>query len=236
MRSFAERSSETELMDTEAVDFEEFRACLKNLALVNTLTLTHHPLMAWLGRATRQFKPGDRVSVVDIGYGYGEVLRAVHDWCLAKGFEPDLTGIDLNPWSAASARAATPTGTRIDYRTGDVFAYEPSRPVQFVVSSQFTHHLGDSDVVRFIAWMERTATHGWFICDLHRHPVPYYVFKALARLARWHRFIQHDGPVSIARSFRRAEWRRLAAAAGLAPDAITVAWHIPFRFSVERFR
>src|SRR3954464_11557525 len=101
MQSFAERSGDTELMDTESVNLEEFRACLRDLAVVNSLTLTHSPVLAWLKRATRDLRPGDRVSLVDVGYGYGDLLRIVHRWCVTKGFEPDLTGVDLNPWSAA---------------------------------------------------------------------------------------------------------------------------------------
>lgn len=33
----------------------------------------------------------------------------------------------------------------------------------FIVSSSFTHHLEDADLVRFIPWMGRYAAHGWFI-------------------------------------------------------------------------
>jgi SAM-dependent methyltransferase len=234
--SFAQRSTETELMDTEAAGFEEFRGCLEDLALVNTVTLARAPTLAWLRRATRDMRPGDRLSLVDVGFGYGDMLRAIHRWCVAKGFEPDLTGIDLNPWSAASAMEATPQDMKIAYITGDVFAFERREPVQFIVSSQFTHHLTDADAARFLAWMERTATRGWFVSDLHRHPVPYYFFRTMARLAGWHRFVQHDGPVSIARSFRRSDWRRIAAAAGLAPDSLAITWHVPFRLCVGRTR
>jgi 2-polyprenyl-3-methyl-5-hydroxy-6-metoxy-1,4-benzoquinol methylase len=223
-------------MDTESVGFEEFRACLKDLAVVNKVTLTHAPTLGWLRRATRGFKPGDRLSLVDVGFGYGDLLRAIHQWCVRAGFEPDLTGVDLNPWSTASAKEANPAEMNIRYQTGDVFAFQSQEPVQFIVSSQFTHHLSDADAARFVAWMERTATRGWFVCDLHRHPVPYYVFRTVARLARWHRFVQHDGPVSIARSFSRADWQRIAAAAGLDPASIAITWHVPFRLCVGRIR
>ena len=52
-RSFAERSHETELMDTETVSLDDYRACLKDLATVNVLTMTHGPILKWLDRATR---------------------------------------------------------------------------------------------------------------------------------------------------------------------------------------
>jgi hypothetical protein len=82
--------------------------------------------------------------------------------------------------------------------------------------------------------MERTARRGWFVNDLHRHPIPYHAFRLMARAAGWHRFVQHDGPVSIARSFRRADWRRLAAEAGLGPSSVEIRWHVPFRLCVGR--
>jgi hypothetical protein len=234
--SFAQRSTEPELMDTEPVGFEDFRACLQDLATVNRVTLAQRPTLAWLGRATQGMRRGDTLSLLDVGFGHGDMLRAVHGWSVARGFVPDLAGIDLNPWSAASAREATPRGIAIDYRSGDVFAFRPDRPVQFIMSSLFAHHLGDADAARFIAWMEHTAMRGWFVNDLHRHPLPYHAFRVMARLARWHRFVQHDGPVSIARAFRRPDWQRLVAAAGLDPALVAIRWHAPFRLCVGRLR
>jgi hypothetical protein len=236
MSSFDERSTQSELMDDSAVSFDEFNACLRDLSRVNTVTLGRGPTLAWLSRATRTMRRGDTLSLLDVGFGHGDMLRAIHEWCLTKGFEPDLSGIDLSPWSAASARAATPSHMRITYHTEDVFAFQPERPVDLVVSSLFTHHLRDADIVKFVKWMESTAKRGWFINDLHRHPVPFYVFRAMARIAGWHRFVQHDGPVSIARSFRRADWERLTQAAGVEPPTTRIRWHIPFRICVSRMR
>ena len=41
-------------------------------------------------------------------------------------------------------------------------------PIDFVVSSLFTHHLSDAMIVRFLRWMEATARRGWLIYDLQR--------------------------------------------------------------------
>ena len=110
-----------------------------------------------------------------------------------------LEGIDLNPRSAVAAALATPQDMAITWRTGDVFAYRPASPPDFIVSSQFTHHLDDAQVVAFLDWLERTAAWGWFIADLHRHAIPYYGFRLLARLMGWHPIVRYDGTVSIAR-------------------------------------
>ncbi|MGE0745351.1 MAG: methyltransferase domain-containing protein [Rhodospirillales bacterium] len=230
------RSAATELMDTEPVGVEEYRRCLRDLAKVNTVTLTRRPILHWLKRAMSQVRPGERVSLLDVGYGYGDVLRAVCAWSRRRGFVLDLVGLDLNPMSEPIARAATPADMTIDFRTGDVFAADPGCRFDFVIASQMTHHLSDEALVAFIQWMERTATRGWLICDLHRHAIPLHAFGLLSRLAGWHRFVRHDGPVSIARSFRRQDWQRSLAAAGQDPAAVEIRWHVPFRLSVSRIR
>ena len=123
----------------------------------------------------------------------------------------------------------------ITYRTGDVFAIDAAESFDFIISSQFTHHLTDGQVVMFIRWMEAHARRGWFIGDLHRHWLPYYGFGLLAWLARWHPFVLSDGRISIARAFVPDDWRRLMRAAGLPADAM---WRspgiVPFRLCVAR--
>jgi hypothetical protein len=103
-----------------------------------------------------------------------------------------------------------------------------------VVSSLFTHHLGEADVVRFIKWMEQHAELGWFINDLSRGAIPYYLFRWFAKFAGLHRFVQHDGPVSIARSFVPEDWERMCAAAGQNGSDIVIRKFRPARLCVER--
>jgi hypothetical protein len=233
---FSRRSPETELMDTDALGPEDYRACLEDVATVNALTLTPGSVLTWLDLATRGQKPGDRVTVLDIGYSYGDLLRRSHAWSRHRGRGVDLVGIDLKPWSETIARAATPADVPIEYMTGNVFGFEPERQIDFVISSQTTHDLSNEELVIFIRWVERVAERGWFIADLHRHIIPFYAFRFLSRLARWRRFVQHDGPISVARSFRRADWEKLLHSAGLDLSAVTIRWHVPFRLRVSRLR
>ncbi len=227
------RTERTELMDTEAVEAQDFARCLADLATVNRVTLAHRPTLAFLARATRHLPRGAAISVLDVAYGHGDMLRAIARWAARRGLHATLEGVDLSPHSAPAARAATPPGMAIAFHTGDVFAFQPTRPPGFVVSSLFTHHLPDADVVRFLAWMEATATAGWFVNDLHRHRLSFHGFAALAAAARWHRFVRHDGPVSIARAFRPAEWHALLAHAGVTAEVRRV---FPFRLCVARLR
>ena len=220
-------------MDDPALPLADYQRCLRDLAIVNSVTLTHRPTLRWLERATADL-PGDRpVAVLDVACGAGDLLRAVHRWAARRGRRVRLEGIDLNPRSAAAAAAQTPAGMAIAWRTGDVFAYQPDPPPDLIVSSQFTHHLDDTDVVRFLRWLEAHAGRGWFVADLHRAALAYWGFGLLATLARWHPIVRHDGMASVARSFRRADWQRLLAEAGVTAE---IRWHLAFRWCVGRLR
>jgi SAM-dependent methyltransferase len=235
---FTRRSTADELMDTEPAGFEELQACLADLARVNRLTLAYRPTLRFLDRlAARGLLPEGRpLEVVDVGSGYGDMLREIGAWAAGRGVPVSLTGVDLNPWSRRAAALATPPGSPIRWVTADAFAYAPEDGIDVVVSSLFTHHLPDAQVARFLRWMEATARIGWFVNDLHRHALPYHFFRQFARLARFHRFVQHDGPVSIARAFVAADWRRLLGDAGIDQDAVEVRWTVPFRLTVARFK
>lgn len=235
--NFAERSQQDELMDTEPVSFEDFRACLVDLARVNRLTLAYRPTLAFFDRllpfARRLGRP---LEVVDVGSGYGDMLRAIDDWALRRDVSVSLTGVDLNPWSRMAAAEATEPSRKICWVTADAFEFDPPHGIDVVVSSLFTHHLPDPLVAKFLGWMEANARLGWFVNDLHRHPLPYHFFRHFAKLGGFHRFVQHDGPVSIARAFASSDWQRLLAQAAIAQRDVEIAWMLPFRLTVGRMK
>jgi SAM-dependent methyltransferase len=234
MRSFAERSPETELMDGDGVTAADFAACLRDLATVNTVTRARPPTLRWLADATAALPRGARFTLLDVGYGEGDMLRAVHAWAAARGFRPRLIGVDLNPRSEPAARAATDPATGIEFRTGDVFDFAPDETIDFIISSLVTHHLTDRQVGQFLMWMEARSVRGWFVNDLRRHWFAFYGFTALAAVMRWHRFVRDDGPVSIARSFVPDEWERALATAGITGATVTRVF--PFRLCVGRLK
>jgi SAM-dependent methyltransferase len=236
--TFAARATTPELMDTEHVSFEDFRACLEDLARVNRWTRTHAPTLSFLARLIRAVsaRARRRVHIVDVGSGYGDLLRAIDRWAERRGIPVVLTGVDLNPWSTRAAEEASGPRRAIRWVTADALAYDPPEGIDVVVSSFFTHHLSDAQVVEFLRWMERRARLGWFVNDLQRHALPYHVFRRWAGLAGYHRFVQHDGLVSITRAFRRDDWRRFLDTADIAADEARVRWRMPFRLTVERIR
>ena len=218
-------------MDAPGLDPAVYDRVLSDLARVNAWTLAARPTLAFLGRATLGVVA---FRLLDVGFGHGDMLRRIARWARRRHIAVDLVGVDLNPKSEAAARAATPTTTPVDYRTGDY--RDVPGPFDFVVSSLVAHHMTDAELDTFIRFMEANATRGWLINDLHRHSFAFHGFPLLARLIGAHPIVREDGQLSIARSFRPAEWREILARAGVPDGAARIVRCFPFRLCVERLR
>lgn len=225
---FSRRSAEHELMDSNNISFDEFHDCLKVLALINIFTFAYRPTIHWIKR----IKTNKPLVVLDAGSGGGDMLRM-----LAKT-DPSfvLTGVDLNPWSKKSAEMVTSRKMAIHFETADISVFSADRNIDVIISSLFTHHLSDDQIVHFLHWMDATARRGWFINDLHRHPLPYYFIKYVIKIFCRNRIVRHDAPVSVARAFSRADWRRLLERAGIAQNRAQIKWFFPFRYCVSCIR
>jgi SAM-dependent methyltransferase len=240
---FSRRALLEEEMD-QPLAYEDLRRCLRDLSVVNVLFQAHRPIVRWLNRlAESGLAPGDAsttpacpLRIVDVGCGYGDLLRKIERWAARRGVAVDLLGVDLNPHAVRAAREATPASSRIAFVRGEAQSIPQAAEADIVLCSGMTHHLAEPELVCLLRWMESTARLGWFICDLHRKPVPYRLFSACMRGPWWHRFIRPDGMRSIRRSFLEEDWLRLCAAAGLACPEVEIFACRPARLCVGRLR
>lgn len=233
---FSRRADLSELMD-EPCSYEELRECLRDLAQVNSVTFGYRPTLEWLEQFAPALHSGEALHVVDVGCGAGDVLRRIERWAAKRRMAVRLTGIDLNPNAVRAAREFTPEGSRIRWIAGEAYAFDATAdPVDVAISSLFMHHLPDDGIVGFLQWMESVARKGWLINDLYRSRNSYLGFKLLAMLARWHRFVRHDGPVSFRRSFVPDEWRNYVEAAGLPASDVCIFTRRPARLCVGRVK
>lgn len=229
MGMLAERTIQDEQMDDPDITPEVYAAVLADLARVNRWTLTANPALRFLQRATREM---NRFSLLDVGFGHGDVLRVIARWARRRNLDCQLVGVDLNPLSKDIANHASSDEPKIEFRTGD-YRDQPEQ-FDFVISSQVGHHMNSVQLRDFLQFMERRARRGWLLSDLDRHPVSYLGFPLLARLMRVHPIVREDGKLSIARSIRASEWPDILADADIDPEAVRLRRYVPFRLSLER--
>ena len=174
--------------------------------------------------------------LLDVGFGHGDMLRADRALGEAPDIAVDLIGVDLNPKSAAIARAATPIHWPIEYRTGDY--RDVAGPIDFIVSSAVTHHMSDAEIHDFL------ALHGGARgarLDGQRHPSRRLRLSRLS-LALPGDALAPDGArgraaVDRARLPRAPTGGALIDEAGLPdPAAPRIVRRFPFRLCVERLR
>ncbi|MFN2259560.1 MAG: methyltransferase type 12, partial [Parasphingopyxis sp.] len=76
-------------MDAADLDAETYDAVLAGLARVNRVTMARRPTLAFLERAV-----GGRKSftLLDVGFGQGDMLRAIARWAERREIAAELTG------------------------------------------------------------------------------------------------------------------------------------------------
>ncbi|MFD1610195.1 methyltransferase domain-containing protein [Sphingomonas tabacisoli] len=226
--SLAQRTIAEERMDSEELSPSEYAAVIGDLAKVNWWTMAARPTLSFVKRATKD-RP---FRLLDVGFGHGDMLRRIAAYAEKRGQTCGLVGVDLNPRSEPAARAATPSNMPIRYVTGD-YVELASEPWDLIVSSLVAHHMTHEQLVLFLRFMDATARMGWLINDLHRHTLPHLGFPVLATLMRWHPIVKADGTLSIARSYRPAEWPPILEEAGVSARVYRA---FPFRLCVESIR
>lgn len=233
MPDFSRRAHAAEWLDTAAPDRRERAAYFESLAWFNGMMLGHRPVLSWLTTATRGMR--EPLTLMDVGCGQGDLLRAIRRWSRARGVPLRLIGVDVEPETVAIAQQATAHDDAIEYLAADVFNLRPAIRIDFVVSSLLVHHFTDERVSAFVRWLETTAQRGWLICDLERHPVPYHAIGIAGRLAGIHPMVIEDGRISVTRALARAQWRPAVAAAGLDPESVRLSWFL-YRLAVSRLK
>ncbi len=190
---------------------------LADLRRINRWFGGHAVLRASLRRL---FAPSQRFRMLDIGAASGDTGVVVR-----RAF-PQSQVVSLDRLTRNLHLAAEPK------LVADAF-HLPFADASFDVaaSSLFLHHFEDADVVRLLAEMRRVSRRHVLAIDLERSILARAFLPATRWLFGWQEITLHDGPASVEASFRRAELRSLAEAAGL--REVRVRTHAPwFRLSL----
>lgn len=222
MPDFSKRSNEKELLDDLATPFEDIRQNMQELNTINSRlgghSITLKGLRALLGNKKE-------ISVCEIGCGGGDNLVAIGKWCHEAGIKARLSGIDMNPHCIRFAlKQHAQSG--IEFICSDYREVVFSHPPDIIFSSLLCHHFTNDELVLMLQWMQRQCTRGFFINDLHRHPLAWWSIKWLTRFFSNSYLVKNDAPLSVLRGFSRMEWQLLFQKAGMSAD---VSWQWAFR-------
>ncbi len=220
------RACQKELLDDPSMSFEEIQLNMKELNTINSLLGGHAITLSGLRKIVSDRKDSS-ISVMEIGCGGGDNLKALWTWAIKGNSSIQFSGVDINPACISFAKQVFPEANYLhaDYRQL-IFDKQPD----ILFSSLFCHHFTDEELVEQLRWMYRHCKLGFFINDLHRHWVAYHSIRLLTAVFSRSRLVKNDAPLSVKRGFRRADWIRLLQYAGI-PDA-EIQWRWAFRWLI----
>ena len=218
-------------MDDLTLATDALRQNLDELETINTWLGGYQPVLDALARLRPRFALGRALRVADLGSGGGDTLRHVGRWGRKNGVALELTGIDANQFMLDYATTKSRAYPEISYRQFDISSPEfQAQPYDILTCSLFCHHFTDTELVTLLRQWQQQARVAVVINDLHRHWLAYYSIKWLTRLLGGSYLVQHDAPMSVARAFRREDWVKLLAQAGI--KNYELRWRWAFRWQV----
>ncbi len=218
---FVTRSNQLERIDTGDYTPEEYERFLREIRLVNRFAGDNRALGKTL---LRDIENSDlrEFSVLDVGAGSGELLRAIAKFSNKRNRRATLFGLELNARSARAIREESVNFPEIEAVRGDALNLPfTDDAFDYAICSLFTHHFTDENVVRILEEMSRVARRRIFVIDLHRHRAAYLLYRIFCAAFRISPLVREDGLLSILRSFQLGELERLADKAHLKNFSVT---------------
>ena len=168
------------------------------------------------------------ISIVDLGCGSGDILRAVADYGRKNSFTFNLTGIDANAYTVNYARKLSVNYPEISYIEMDVQSIEFSGiPFDMVITTLFLHHFTDQEIERLLIPVVKKARIGVVINDLHRSKTAYFLFKVISLFIK-NPMVKKDGAISVLRGFKKNEL--ITISKKLNNTVSSVRWKWAFRY------
>src|SRR5277367_4473720 len=101
-----QRQREAEWMDEPEADPVQLRRSLNFIQRVNSLIGYTRVSLRHLERLSHDWKPGEKITLVDCGTGSADIPRAILRWARRRGFDIRIIGIDLHEQTARIAAEA----------------------------------------------------------------------------------------------------------------------------------
>ena len=226
MINLSKRSYQKELLDADNIPFEDIKQTMKELNSINSLLGGHKITIEGVKKIINS---STSVTFCEIGCGGGDNLKAVSKYLTTKNIAGTYTGIDLKKECTDFAQQQYPE-LNAKWITSDYSKVEFERKPDIIFSSLFCHHFTDEQMTEMLTWLNNNSSKGFFINDLQRSSVAYYLIKWLTAAFSKSYLVKNDACISVSRGFRKKEWQLLFEKAGL--SNYSIEWRWAFRYLV----
>lgn len=233
MTNFSKRIDVPEIIDGTDYSETEYAEWLEQLHWVNFITRGYHLSIKTLKRLLHDVSRNQEISILDLGCGGGNTLIEILKWNRQNKYRMHVIGVDNNACGLKiAAKKLQQEKLTAELILDDGLEYIKKQNVDIIFNSLFTHHLNDSQITTLLHNLACKTKIGFGINDLHRHWVPYFIMWAGTKLTKANRLLKYDGPISIARAFKKNEWQNYFLQAGIPLNKVEISWHWSFRYNI----
>lgn len=228
------RSTEQEIMDDFSMEGELLRKTLDQLALINKWLGGNQVTINGLHTLLRTESNDAAISIIDLGCGSGNMLRAVADFGRKNNFIFKLTGVDANEYTVNYARKLSVNYPEISYIKMDVLSDEFSGTAfDIVLTTLFLHHFTNQEIENLLIPIVNKVRIGVVINDLHRSSAAYYLFKCVCFFIK-NPMVKKDGAISVLRGFKKNELNNISKKLKDSVSAIHWKWAFRYQWVIKK--
>jgi 2-polyprenyl-3-methyl-5-hydroxy-6-metoxy-1,4-benzoquinol methylase len=220
----SQRQREPEDMDDPALATERLHGALTGLTRLNFVSASARIVWSPIVRLARELNL-DRVRVLDIATGAGDVPRALWQKAQRAGLTLEIHGIDFSPRSVEFARhRAQQAGAAIHFECQNALTDHLPTDFDVVMCSLFLHHLSNEDAVNVLRRMAAATRRLALVSDLRRGWYGLALAYVASRVLTRCEVVHVDAVRSVRAAFTVAELRQMANEAGLVNAKIAHHW------------
>jgi 2-polyprenyl-3-methyl-5-hydroxy-6-metoxy-1,4-benzoquinol methylase len=200
------RTEEPEIMDDFALEGEVLRDALDKIAKINQLLGGNKLTLLGVKQLLNQNSGSEEITIVDVGCGNGDMLRALAEYGTHNNLKFKLIGIDANNFTIQHAENLSLQYNNINYWCEDMFEQSFKELTYDIVLCTLTlHHFKDIEIESIMNTFYTNSRLGIVINDLERSSIAYRLFQALCFVFQLNDMSREDGLISILRGFKKQE-------------------------------
>lgn len=195
-----------EHMDDHDCDSQKLINTYRQFSTINSM------LSGWKKIYKKHLRPAlfnSSCSLLDIGFGGGDIPLKLAHWAAEDGLNLRITAIEQDTRAIDfAASRKTPSNVSFKYLSSGELV-KSGASFDFVISNHLLHHLSEPELHQLLTEAKQLCTKKVIFNDLERSDLGYTLFNIISRPLFVNSFITQDGLTSIRRSYTRDELERI---------------------------
>jgi 2-polyprenyl-3-methyl-5-hydroxy-6-metoxy-1,4-benzoquinol methylase len=167
-----------------------------------------------LGFIRNWIKPTDKLRVVDLATGSGDIPRLIVDYSRKIRTRIEIDALDRQPATLEVARRLSVDYPEISYREANILEWKSVEAYDITLCTLALHHFSNEDAVRLLRRCRQVSKRFVLVSDLRRSFSLIAGVYLLTTLIFREPMTRYDARLSAIRAFSFSEMRDLALSAG----------------------